>query len=92
MKLCQWRFVFKKGIALKSSAMDFKDLQVVEDIILAHITLPEALIAKKVKVKKLANILKWLAPISTLQTDEMLRKIREEDLAIIEKNLREIGY
>ena len=83
---------FTKGVNPKSPAMGFADLQVVEDVILAKTTLVQALIDKKVKVKKLAEILKWLAPISTIQTEDMLTKVREEDLAIIDLNLREIGF
>jgi hypothetical protein len=83
---------FTKGVNPKSPTMSFADLQVVEDVILAKTTLPQALIDKKVKVKKLAEILRWLAPISTIQTEETLIKVRTEDLAIIERNLQEIGF
>lgn len=83
---------FTKGVPLKSPSMAFADLQVVEDVILAKTPLPQALIEKKVKVKKLGDILRWLAPISTIQTEEILVKVRNEDLAIIERNLLEIGF
>lgn len=83
---------FTRVVAIKSPNMAFADLQVVEDIILAKTTLPQALIDKRMKVKKLGDILRWLAPISTIQTEEMLVKVRNEDLAIIEKNLLEIGF
>lgn len=83
---------FTKGVSPKSPAMAFIDLQVVEDVILAKTNLAQALIEKKVKVKKLADILRWLAPITTIQTEEMITKVREEDLAIIDANLQEIGF
>ncbi|MDD1777548.1 MAG: hypothetical protein LUQ65_05210 [Candidatus Helarchaeota archaeon] len=83
---------FTRGVPPKSPSMGFADLQVVEDVILAKTTLPQALIEKKVKVKKLGDILRWLAPISTIQTEETLVKVRNEDLAILEKNLHEIGF
>lgn len=83
---------FTKGVNPKSPAMAFADLQVVEDVILAKTTLVQGLIDKQVKVKKLAEILKWLAPISTIQTEDILVNVREEDLAIIDANLHEIGF
>lgn len=84
--------VFTNGVAYKTPALTFADLKVVEDIILAYTTLPEALMAKKIKIKKLADILKWLAPIATVQTEEMLQKVRTEELAILNKLLVEIGF
>ena len=83
---------FTKGVNPKSPTMAFIDLQVVEDVILAKTNLAQALIEKKVKVKKLAEILRWLAPITTIQTEELIEKVREEDLAIIDMNLQEIGF
>lgn len=83
---------FSKGVGIKSPSMIFEDLQTVEDILLARTTLPQALVDKKIKVKKLASILKWLAPIATLQSEETLQQIREEDLNILAQNLQEIGY
>jgi len=83
---------FTNGVNPKSPAMVFIDLQVVEEVILAKTNLAQALIQKKVKVKKLAEILKWLAPITTIQTEEMIEKVRDEDLIIINTNLQEIGF
>ncbi len=83
---------FTNGVLFKTPSMTFNDIQVVADIILAHITLPEALMAKKLKVKKLANILQWLAPIATIQTEEMLQKVRDDELRILNNLLIEIGY
>lgn len=84
--------VFTNGVAFKTPSLTFADLKVVEDIILAHTTLPEALMAKRIKIKKLADILKWLAPISTIQTEEMLQKVRDEELIILNELLEEIGF
>jgi len=83
---------FAKGVNIKSPAIAFLNLQIVEDVILAKTNLAQALIEKKVKVKKLAEILRWLAPITAIQTEEMIEKVREEDLAIINMNLQEIGF
>ncbi len=83
---------FTKGVNPKSPAMIFNALQVVEDILLAKTTLSQALIENKIKIKKMANILRWLAPIATIQTEAILQQVREEDLAILEKNLQKIGY
>lgn len=83
---------FANGVGYKTPSLNFADLQVVEDIILAHITLPEALIAKKIKIKKLAKILKWLAPMATIQTEEMLQKVRNEELVILNQLLEDIGF
>jgi hypothetical protein len=83
---------FAKGIAFKTPTMIFNDIKVVEDIILAHSTLPQVLMEKKLKIKKLADILKWLAPIATIQTEETLQRVRDEELSILIKLLEEIGY
>jgi hypothetical protein len=83
---------FSPGVKLKTPSMTFTELQIVEDVLLARITLPEAMMTNKIKVKKLPNILRWLAPIATIQSEEVLQRIRGEDLAILDKNLKVIGY
>lgn len=83
---------FTKGVSPRSPALIFSDLDSVVEIVLARTTFVEILIAKKLKVKKMAKILRWLAPISTIQTKEMLQKVREEDLAILDRLLQEIDY
>ncbi|NVM55650.1 MAG: hypothetical protein HWN66_18265 [Candidatus Helarchaeota archaeon] len=83
---------FENGVALKIPSLVFDKLQVIEDILLAHTTLTQILVDKKVKVKKLATILRWLAPITTIQTEEILEKVRDEDLALLDKNLKKIGF
>ena len=42
--------------------------------------------------KELAEILKWLAPIATIQTEEMLQKVRDEEIALLTQLLEDIGY
>ncbi len=84
--------VFTNGVGYKTPSLSFADLQVVEEVILARINLPEALIAKKIKIKKLGKILKWLAPIATIQTEEMLQKVRDEELALLSPILKEMGF
>ena len=83
---------FSPGVTLKTPSMTFIELQIVEDVLLARITLPEAMMTNKIKVKKLPNILRWLAPIATIQSEEVLQRIRAEDLDILDKNLKAIGY
>ncbi|MHA1267194.1 MAG: hypothetical protein ACTSRS_18290 [Candidatus Helarchaeota archaeon] len=83
---------FTNKVNLKTPSMTFGELQVIEDILLARKMLTEALMENKIKIKKMADILRWLAPIATLQTEAMLEQVREEDLTILDKNLREIGY
>ena len=46
----------------------------------------------KIKIKKLAKILKWLAPIATLQTEEVLQKVRDEELKILNQLLEDMGF
>ncbi|MHA1131725.1 MAG: hypothetical protein ACTSQQ_13060, partial [Candidatus Helarchaeota archaeon] len=83
---------FKHGVKPKTPTMTFTALKIVEDILLARVTLPEAIMTNKIKVKKLPNILRWLAPIATIQSEEVLQKIRAKDLAILDTNLRAIGF
>ena len=83
---------FSKGVALKNPALIFDKLEDVIGIILTYISIPEALVKKKIQVRKMGKILRWLAPITTIQTEETVQRVREEDLAIFDRLLQEMGY
>jgi hypothetical protein len=83
---------FKNGVTIKTPTLVFEKLQVLEKILLGYTTFPEMMIAKKLKIKKLAKILKWMAPIAAIQTEEMLQKVHEEDVALMATLLKELGY
>lgn len=83
---------FKNGVTIKTPSLVFKKLQVIEEVLLGYTTFPEMLIAKKLRIKKLGKILKWMAPIAAIQTEEMLQKVYEEDVALMATLLEELGY
>ena len=83
---------FKNGVTIKTPSLVFEKLQVIEEVLLGYATFPEMLIAKKLRIKKLGKILKWMAPIAAIQTEEMLQKVYEEDVALMATLLEELGY
>ncbi len=83
---------FKNGVTIKTPTLTFEKLQIIEEILLGYATFPEMLIAKKLKIKKLAKVLKWMAPIAAIQTEEMLQRVYEEDVALMATLLEELGY
>jgi hypothetical protein len=83
---------FTSGIDIKNPSITFDSLKTVLDIILSSTTIFKAYMDKRLKIKKFPEILKWLAPIATLQTPETLARIQEADLNLIKKSLLNIGY
>jgi hypothetical protein len=83
---------FTKGVAQRSPALIFPKLDNVVDIILTYVTIPEAMVKKYLKIRKMGKILRWLAPIATIQTEEIIEKVRDEDLSILDRLIQELGY
>jgi hydrogenase-4 membrane subunit HyfE len=83
---------FKQGVDVKDPTITFDGLKTVLYIILSNTTIFKAYMDKKLKIKKVPEILKWLAPIAAIQTDETLKRVQEQDLELISKLLLELGY
>lgn len=58
--------IFTEGVAPKDPAMIFDDLHVLEEMILVKTSIADILINKRMNVRKMAKVLKWLAPITTV--------------------------
>jgi hypothetical protein len=83
---------FKRGADVKDPSITFDSLKTVLDIFFSNTTILKAYTDRKLKIKKIPEILKWLAPISSIQTDETLKRVQEQDLELVSKLLSELGY
>jgi hypothetical protein len=81
-----------KDTSPKNPVILFDSVKTVELITLAKYSMIQAFLDKKLQVKKLVKILKWLAPIIGLLTHETIKAIRADDLVLIDRLLQEMGY
>ena len=83
-------FTAVPGSKSTDPAMIFLDMDTFLDVILSKKELLRAGIEKKLEVRKMAKMLKWMAPIIALQTDETQKILEEKCPAILAKVLDEI--
>ena len=83
-------FTAEPGSKPSDPAMIFYEMDTFLDVILSKKDLLRAGIEKKLEVRKMAMLLKWMAPILALQDDETQKLLEEKCPAILEQVLDEI--
>ncbi len=83
-------FTLDSPSKLTDPAMIFINMDVFLEVILSKKELMEAGIQKQVEVRKLAQTLRWLAPIVALQNDNTLNILKEKCPPILDRIVAEI--
>lgn len=72
--------------------LTFDNIWTVFEIIANDTTFLDAVLKKRVTIDKMAALAKIFAPIEALQPKDRLAAIKEEDMALLDQILKEIGF
>ncbi len=84
------QFTIERGSKLNDPAMIFMNMDTFLDVILSRKDLMRAGVEKKVEVRKMANLFKWMAPILAMQTDKIQTLLEEKCPPILDQIITEI--
>jgi hypothetical protein len=76
----------------KAAKLTFDDIWTVFAIIASDTTLMQALLEKKVKIDKMAELAKIFIPIEALNPKERLFEVRDQDMELLSQILLELGF
>ena len=76
----------------KAPKLTFEDVWIVFAIIASDLTLMQAILDKKVKIDKLADLAMIFIPIEALNPKERLAKVKDQDMELLSQILAELGF
>ncbi len=76
----------------KTAKLTFDNIWTVFAVISSDLTFVQAVIEKKVKIDRLADLAKIFAPIEALSAKERLAAIKTKDMQLLSEILQELGY
>jgi len=76
----------------KAPKLTFEDIWIVFAIIASDLTLMQALLDKKVRIDKMAELAKIFIPIEALNPKDRLLKVKEQDMELLSQILAELGF
>ena len=84
------QITIERGSKLSESAMIFMNMDIFLDVILSRKDLMRSSIEKKVEIRKVAHLFKWMGPIAAMQDDRTQALLEEKCPPLLDQIITEI--